>query len=185
MPQRAARHPYLKSHLATGLACALALFAPAAQAHVKWFSKVVNCVSVPLSPVDVISAPFCIVVCIAAVLAMLAVFMVDRRVSPRFEQWNTTFARQRRLVTQGAAHLLRIGVAVYFVLLMACTGDQYMILTPVLGTTASWVPLLQALSALTVLWRRTALLAATGITGLFVYVACFRRRVEVGDFFGL
>jgi hypothetical protein len=182
MPQSAARRLRFPSIAALGAAGALATFAPAAQAHVKWFSKVVNCVSVPLSPLDVITAPYFITVYIAAVLAMAAVFLIDKRLSPRLDQWNDTFARQRQLVSQGAAHLLRVGVAIYFASLLLYGGDQHMILTPELLTSASWVPMVQRLIALTVLWRRTAPIAAAGIVALFAYASGVYGLFHMADY---
>ncbi|MFX4454870.1 hypothetical protein ABTA67_20575, partial [Acinetobacter baumannii] len=56
-----------------------------AHAHVKWFSNVVNCGATPLSPLSVLGTPLFIALWLAAVLVLCGVFLVERRVLPRFE----------------------------------------------------------------------------------------------------
>ena len=158
--------PRLAALLAT---CALALVSLPAQAHVKWFSKVVNCVQAPLTPWSVFSSPFFLVLYVAAVATLFGVFWVERRLQPRFERFNVEAGPFKHQIGYWATRLLRVGVAIYFLSLLQYATDQYMILTPELFSPASWVPAMQVLIALSVLWRRTAALAALGIVCLFAY----------------
>jgi hypothetical protein len=169
MLKSTALNPRWGQSAAMAAAGVLALAATPAQAHVKWFSKVVNCISTPLSPLEVISAPYFVLVFLAAVATILGVFLIERRILPRFEQANHAAAARKARISVWAGHLLRVGVAVYFVSLISYSTDRHMILTPELLTTASWVPGIQAVIALTVLWRRTTPIAAAGLVWLFGY----------------
>jgi hypothetical protein len=160
-----------KQVLALGAATMLAATALPAQAHVKWFSRVVDCNSVPLSPMEVITAPFFIVLYIAAVATMLGVFWVERQIHPRFQQANEQRAALKSQIGFWLAWLLRIGVALYFVLLVTYSGDKHMILTPELVSGAAWIPAVQLAISLAVLWRRTVALGAAGIVFLYGYAA--------------
>jgi len=171
MFKRTALKPPRGQFAALAAAGVLALTASPAQAHVKWFSKVVNCMSTPLSPLEVLSAPYFVWVYLAAVITILGVYLVERRLQPRFEQINLAAAARKARISVWAGHLLRLGVAIYFVSLISYSTDRHMILTPELLTTASWVPGIQAVIALAVLWRRTTPIAAAGLVGLFGYAA--------------
>ena len=67
------------------------------------------------------------------------------------------------------APLLRFGVAIYFVSIVAYFYASPIILTVDLKTDATWVPVLQLAIAATALMRRSAILAALGIVVLFAY----------------
>lgn len=158
--------PRLAAFLVAG---GLALVSLPAQAHVKWFSKIVNCMQTPLTPGAVFSAPFFLLLYVGAIAAMVGVFWVERRMLPRFERFNATSGALKARVTFWAARLLRVGVALYFISLLQYSSDQYMILTPELFSPAMWVPVVQVMIALSVLWRRTEALAALGIVCLFAF----------------
>lgn len=154
---------------AWAMAGSLALFSLPAEAHVKWFSKIVNCMQAPLTPWAVFTSPFFLFIYAAAVAAMVGVFWVERRMLARFQRFNTRMAPSKGKVMFWASRLLRIGVAVYFMSLLQYASDQYMILTPELFSPAMWVPVVQVMIALSVLWRRTEVLAALGIVCLFAF----------------
>jgi len=151
------------------VAAGLALLCLPAQAHVKWFSKVVNCLDAPLTPWAVLSSPLFLLLYAGAVLAMAGVFWVERRVLPGFERVNAGAGALKARLGNAAAHLLRLGVAVYFMSLLQYASDQYMILTPELFSPAMWVPVVQVGVALCVLLRRTEALASLGIVWLFAF----------------
>lgn len=163
----------LKTHISKIFAhvamLAFALMAMPAHAHVKWFSKVVNCVSAPLSPLAVITQPYFLLVYLAAVLVMVGVFYTEKKILHRFEKANSAAAPLKSQISTWAARLLRVGVSVYFLSLIAYSTGTYMVLTPELSSTSSWVPGVQLIIALAVLWRRTEALAAMGIVCLFSY----------------
>lgn len=149
------------------LGVGLTLGATPAQAHVKWFSSVVNCGTTPLSPLDVLSRPLFLVLLAAAALTLLGVFLIERRTLPRFQAMHQQHAGWKQHFNLHAAWLLRIGVCVYFLSLLTQGGDQRIVLTPELSTRGTWVAVAQALIAALVLWRRTVPLACIGIVGLY------------------
>ena len=140
-----------------------------ARAHVKWFSMMAVCASTPITTFNIISSPLFAAFAVAAFAAMFAVAAIDLRIS----QGQSLIARLAEWVDREAAvliaPLLRIGVAIYFVSVVAYFYGSPIILTVDLKTNATWVPLLQLAIAATVLLRRTAILAALGIVALFAY----------------
>ncbi len=149
--------------------CSLALVSLPAEAHVKWFSKIVNCMQTPLTPWTVFSSPYFLMLYLAAIGAMVGVFWAERRLLPKFERFNAGSRVLKTRVAFWAARLLRIGVAIYFLSLLQYAGEQFMVLTPELVSPAAWVPVMQVMIALSVLWRRTEALAALGIVCLFAF----------------
>lgn len=154
---------------ALAVAACLALASLPAQAHVKWFSKIVNCQQTPVTTWSVFSSPYFLLLYGAAIATIAGVFWVERRIQPSFERLNAGASALKKKLNLGAAHLLRLGVALYFMSLLQYASDQYMILTPELFSPAAWVPVVQVLIALSVLWRRTEALAALGIVCLFAF----------------
>jgi hypothetical protein len=100
---------------------------------------------------------------------MFAVAAIDGRIS----RGDNLAVRSAAWVDHQAANLiaplLRIGVAIYFVTIVAYFYGSPIILTAELKTNATWVPVLQLAIAATVLARRSAILAALGIVVLFAY----------------
>jgi len=140
-----------------------------AQAHVKWFSNVVNCANTPLPPWSVIGTPLFVALLVGAVLALLGVFTVERRVLPRFETLHQTHADWKLRFNRSAAWLLRIGVCVYFLSLFNQDSAARIVLTPELKAAGAWVGVVQLLIATLVLWRRTVPLAVLGMLSLYAY----------------
>jgi hypothetical protein len=140
-----------------------------AHAHVKWFSMMANCASTPITTLDIVSSPLFVGLTLAAVAAMFAVAAVDSRIS----RGGNLAVRSAAWIDHEAANLvaplLRIGVAIYFVTIVAYFYGSPIILTAELKTNATWVPVLQLAIAATVLVRRSAILAALGIVVLFAY----------------
>jgi len=140
-----------------------------AHAHVKWFSTIADTRASPLTPLEAISSPLFIRVSLVAAVVMLVVALIDGRISHRSNQLIRLSALLEGRVEDFISPLLRVGVAVYFVAGVLYFHDLPIILTPELKTTAIWVPMLQLAIAATALFRRTVLMAALGIVGLYVY----------------
>jgi len=140
-----------------------------AQAHVKWFSQVVNCGNTPMSPLQVIGSPLFLALFVAAILTLCGVFLVERRVLQRFQAIQQSHADWKQHFNRSAAWLLRLGVCIYFVSLLAHDSEPRIVLTPELTASGGWVPIAQALIAGLVLFRRTVPLAALGIVGLYAH----------------
>jgi hypothetical protein len=140
-----------------------------AHAHVKWFSMLANCATTPITTLDIVTSPLFIGLGLAAFAAMFAVGAIDGRIS----HGDNLALRWAAWADHGAveliAPLLRIGVAVYFVSIVAYFYASPIILTADLKTNATWVPVLQLAIAATALMRRSSILAALGIVVLFAY----------------
>jgi len=140
-----------------------------AHAHVKWFSMMANCVSTPITTLDIVSSPLFAGLTLAAFATIFAVAAIDGRIS----RDDSPAVRAAAWVDHEAANLiaplLRIGVALYFLSIAVYFYGSTIILTPELKTNATWVPVLQLAIAATVLVRRSAILAALGIVVLFAY----------------
>lgn len=158
-----------RSALAVGATGLIAASPTSAQAHVKWFSNVVNCANTPLPPWSVIGTPLFAALLIGAVLALLGVFTVERRVLPRFETLHQVHADWKQRFNRNAAWLLRIGVCVYFLSLFTHDSQARMVLTPELKAAGAWVGVVQLLIATLVLWKRTVPLAVLGMLSLYAY----------------
>lgn len=157
------------SWFAVVLLCALVSVPAPALAHVKWFSKVVDCISTPLRPEATLFSPLFMTLLSAALVTMVGVFYVETRMLGYFVKINQAASGLKRQISLYAARLLRLGVAIYFVA-MALPAEQHrFILTPELITVERWVPAVQWLIALTVLWKKTMPIATLGIITLYAY----------------
>jgi hypothetical protein len=140
-----------------------------ANAHVKWFSMMADCASTPITTLNIISSPLFAAFAVAAFAAMFVVAAIDGRMSNgenlagRFATWVD------REAAELIAPVLRVGVAIYFLSVVAYFHGSPIILTVDLKTNATWVPMLQLAIATTVLFRRTAIVASLGIVALFAY----------------
>ena len=139
------------------------------RAHVKWFSMMANCASTPITTLDIVSSPLFVGLSLAAFAAMFAIAAVDGRISRGANAAERLTAWIDNEAAGLIAPLLRIGVAVYFVSIVAYFYGSPIILTVELKTDAMWVPALQIAIAATVLVRRSAIFAAFGIVVLFAY----------------
>ncbi len=143
-------------------------------AHVKWFSKMANCVTSPLTPLDTMYSPLFIGVGFAALAAMLIVTRIDWRISHGNGIATRHATRLERHITEYVSPLVRFGLAAYFVLIATFFRDSPIILTPDLKTSAAWVPIVQILIAIIVMSRRTSGVAALFIVVLYAYaVNCY------------
>jgi hypothetical protein len=140
-----------------------------AHAHVKWFSMMANCATTPITTLDVLSSPMFIGLALAAFAVMLAVAVLDGRISNGDNAAVRSAARIDHEAAKLIAPLVRIGVAIYFVSIVVYFYGAPIILTVELKTDAAWVPVLQLAIAAAVLVRRSAILAAVGIAVLFAY----------------
>ncbi len=156
----------LARRVVTTVACGF-LFATglsgAAQAHVKWCT-VTNVHDMPLAPRGVLSTIFLSVLAGFTLMVLLG-FSLDGWIVRRWP---------RRLSSGGASRgairdrLIRAAAGAYFIY-ASSTGT--MILTPELTTHATWVPVVQFLIALFLIWRPTCLLSGLGILVLYVDAA--------------
>lgn len=138
-------------------------------AHVKWFSKMANCVSSPNTPLDSMYSALFIGLGCAALAMMLLVILIDWWISQPNGIVTRHAARVEHHVTGYVSPLLRFGLAAYFILIATFFRDSPIILTPELKTGAAWVPILQVLIAVMVLSRRRAGIASLGMVVLYVY----------------
>ena len=133
-----------------------------ARAHVKWCTAT-NVHDMPLALHGVLSAIF---------LSVLAVFTLLVLLGFSLDGW--VVRRWPGRLSGGPAHglirdrLIRAAAGGYFVY-ASSTGT--MILTPELTTQATWVPVVQFLIALFLIWRPTCLLSGIGVLVLYVYAA--------------
>lgn len=145
------------------------LVSSSADAHVKWFSKIANCIASPLTPATVITLPLFVALFFLGGLAIAGTVFVDWRLSHRNERLARAMDWLKSHAAITAAPLLRIGVAFYFVTLPFYFQNAPIILTPELKTSAVWVPICQLLIAVSVLFRPTLALSAFGIILLYGY----------------
>lgn len=145
-------------------AAGLGVVALPVEAHVKWFSKVVNCQQAPLTPWTVLSSPDFLALYVAAIVTVVGVFQVEGWLAAPLHARLSASSERRGA---WAGWLMRMGVAVYFVSLLLFPTDRPMMLTPELRSDAAWVPLLQLVIAFAALWRATQLVAALGVACLF------------------
>ncbi|AKJ28581.1 hypothetical protein AAW51_1890 [Caldimonas brevitalea] len=137
------------------------------EAHVKWFSKVVNCVSSPLDIAQVVASPLFAALFCAALVVMATVFTVDKQVRRRCKGRPPPALLSGASGAAAASALLRAGVAVYFVCVPWYAQDRPFLLTPELTSGAAWVPAVQLTVAVAVLWRSSVPVAAAGIGVLY------------------
>lgn len=154
-------------HLPLGLLLALGLAPDDAQAHVKWFSKIVNCMSAPLDPWPVLLKPLFLALWLLTTVVLGWVFYAERLLLPVFRKVHLALAPRKPVVQRHMATLLRLGVAVYFGALMSGLGPRHAMLTPELLLATPWIPACQSLIMVSVLWRRTSPVAAAGLLALY------------------
>lgn len=138
-------------------------------AHVKWFSKMANCVTSPNTPLDSMYSALFIGLGFAALAVMLVVILIDWRISHANGIAARHAARVERHVTEYVSLLLRFGLAAYFVLIATFFHHSPIILTPELKTGAAWVPIIQMLIAIMAMSRRTSGIASLGLVLLYAY----------------
>lgn len=153
--------PGLRHAIGAGLVTAIGLLAASqAQAHVKWFTAT-NGTTPPHPPIEVMS-PLFLGVLAAAVMLVFVGFMLDNWVACRWPG----------IVGSGIAlapmeeRLIRAATGAYFIFVSSHGG---VILTPELHSTASWIVIVQFLSALALIWRPTCIVAGAGILLLYAF----------------
>ncbi|MEY4429578.1 MAG: hypothetical protein RLZZ182_2267 [Pseudomonadota bacterium] len=160
--------PRLMFRLLPGLPWLVSLVWPTtAQAHVKWFSKIVNCTSAPLDPWPVVTQPLFLALWLLATVVLGWVFFAERLLLPSYRRAHLAWHARKPAGQRALATVLRLGVALYFASLMAGMGPRHAMLTPELVLATPWIPACQSLIVVSVLWRRTAPLAALGLLALY------------------
>lgn len=142
-----------------------------ATAHVKWFSKTANCLSAPVTTLEILAMPLFWCLGTLALSAMFVTGRVDNRVSNGDNLLARIAERLDARAVCLVSPLLRLGTLVYFASIVFYFSAAPIILTAELKTAAAWVPLLQLAIAIAVLFRRGALLSALGIVVLYAYGA--------------
>ncbi len=145
--------------LSIGLAALFSL-PTAASAHVKWFTHT-DGRDRPVEPSALLTPTFCAIFCVALLLVFVG-FLLDGWIAKRWPQLlkmgRTTEAFEQRVI--------RAATGAYFIFLSSVGG---IILTPDLRSAASWLPVVQFLTALCLLWRPTCIAAGAGVLVLYGY----------------
>ena len=160
----------LRAAPAAGIAVLWAVAAPA-NAHVRWFTTVADPSDPPLPPIAVFLSPLFLALLVLALAAVAAVHRVDvaaARGSNRLTRW---VDRLDARMTERAASVLRVGVALYFVSIAWYFRDAPIILTPELKSPTWLVIPLQLLIASGMLFRASVIPACGGMVLLYVYAA--------------
>lgn len=140
-----------------------------AYAHVKWFSKMADCTTAPITTLEIVASPLFWGIGMLAFAVIFASAAVDSRLS-RGDNLATRWAAWLdRQAAQLLAPLLRIGTALYFIGIVSYFSETPIILTAELKTAAAWVPVLQLAIAAAAMSRRGAALSALGIVVLYAY----------------
>jgi hypothetical protein len=135
-----------------------------ALAHIKWFVEF-DVADPPLSVMHIISPMFLTLLFLTAVAIFIAILIDERwtRFAP------LTLGKLLKLTDNNddiALSIVRIGVGVFFAVLWLVGG---VVLTPDTTVEAWWIPGLQVLIALAMLFRRTLLPAGVAIAALYAY----------------
>lgn len=150
--------------LAAGIFAALP-----ASAHVKWFSKTANCITAPVTTLEMIASPLFWVLGALAMAAIAATTCADRRLAVAGKPSARAAAWLNERAAPWVAPLLRLGTLIYFSGIVLYFSGSPIILTAELKTSAAWVPVLQLAIAATAMFGRGALFSALGIVVLFAY----------------
>ena len=134
--------------------------ATAASAHVKWFTHT-DGRDRPVAPSVLLTPTFGAVLCVALLL-VFAGFLLDGWIAKRWPHLlkvgRTTEAFEQRVI--------RAAAGAYFIFLSSLGG---IILTPDLRSAGTWLPVVQFLTALCLVWRRTCIAAGAAILILYGY----------------
>ncbi len=132
----------------------------AASAHVKWFTHT-DGRDRPVEPSALLTPTFGTVFCVALVLVFVG-FLLDGWIAKRWP-WLLKMGRTTEAFEQ---RVIRAGAGAYFIFLSSVGG---IILTPELRSTASWLPVVQFLAALCLVWRQTCIVSGAAILVLYGY----------------
>ena len=132
----------------------------AASAHVKWFTHT-DGRDRPVEPSALLTPTFGAVLCVALVLVFVG-FLLDGWIAKRWP-WLLKMGRTTEAFEQ---RVIRAAAGAYFIFLSSGGG---IILTPDLRSTALWLPVVQFLAALCLVWRRTCIVSGAAILVLYGY----------------
>jgi hypothetical protein len=143
----------------------LALIAPAADAHVKWFA-LYDIIQPPL-PIDAVLTSTFVYFFIASVVSVYVFFLVDRTLDRK--NFAATLEHRLRQLDDLAINIMRLCACVFFVSLWVYHHFTQVsfFLTPELHTGQPLISWLQLAIGLCALWRRALPLIGVGITGLY------------------
>jgi hypothetical protein len=145
------------------VAFAAALCAPqVAEAHVKWFCAYDT--SLPPLPWSAVFTPVFLFIATGFAGLMFGAYLIDRLAERN--GWLERIERGLLRCQPAILPFIRVAVCGFFLTLWMQGG---LILTPELTTTSDWVPWLQLAIAASTLWRPTLVLAAAGITALYLF----------------
>lgn len=132
----------------------------AALAHVKWFTQT-DGGDQPVPPVALLTPIFGAVLCVALVL-VFAGFLLDAWIAKR---WPHLLKRGQSMEAL-EQRVIRAATGAYFIFVSSVGG---IVLTPDLHSAASWLPVVQFLTAVFLIWRRTCIAAGAAILVLYGY----------------
>jgi hypothetical protein len=157
-------------------ASATVLLAPGAcDAHAKWFCAYDT--AVPPLPLKDVITPVFLTVAVGFSALMFLFYFLDNVVERNgwFRRIELTLVRSQPIIEL----LVRATVGAFFVSLWTSGG---IILTPELKTTNGWIPWLQLVIAVSVLFRPTLVVTATGIVGLYAYAVSVYGAFHMMDY---
>lgn len=139
-------------------AAAMAMAPVAADAHVKWFTTT-NVATPPLRPAVVLTPLFGGVLAAASVALFLGVLLGGWIAGrwPTFASPGTKFANMEE-------RLIRAATGAYFIFVSSHGG---VILTPELRSPETWIPVVQFVAAMALIWQPTCALAGAIVLLLF------------------
>ena len=150
-----------------------ALSATQAQAHVKWFTTTNG--TEPPQPLHVVLTPLFVGILIAFVALVFVGFLMDGWVARR---WPGMIASEpvREEMEQ---RLIRVATGAYLIFVSVHGG---VILTPELRSPAGWIPILQFLMAVALIWRPTCIAAGFGFVLLYGFATAHYGVFHLADY---
>ncbi|MFM9272232.1 DoxX family membrane protein [Halomonas elongata] len=137
------------------------------KAHVKWFSSEANSHAEPLSLIQVLSSTTFIYLVLLFFGMMLIVAWADHILSHSNSQFSKKSDHLDSWVTPLLPRALRYSLALFLVASIIYHGTEPVYLTPELKASGQWVLWLQAVMAISLIWKRSAWVAALGIVLLY------------------
>ena len=160
---------------------ALILYVNPAAAHVKWFCT--YDVAAPPQPIRLVLNGDFRNLTLLTIAVLLVAGLLDR--TPLGLAMLRSLDRVTWFLRDKTDVLIRAVLGGFFIALWTNGG---IILTPELKTTVAWVPWLQLAIAACMIWRRTLVLAALGMAGLYIYAIdqyCLFHLMDYPIFLGL
>lgn len=127
----------------------------------------VDCLSRPLSPVDVIASKWFLIGLTLTTIVIFITSAIERGVPYSISYLQFKQKKISAFADRWAVLLLRFGIFIYFISISIYYWKHPILLTPEVRTNNQWIPCLQAFIAVTALFRKTSGLSAVAATWLF------------------